>query len=555
MALLSALTLENFRTFRRRTTFDLAPLTILTGPNSSGKSSLLKALLFLRHNARTGRLHAPSFTGGGHKLGSLHRARFRGSESDRVRFGVAFDWGDEDEFEFLRIDGEEAWFYRPLGHVRFDLDYDYSPSEWHDLNYGGLRGYQMPGYTGYRIDDIQGVQLWRYSITAGPPGSKASFFTMEIVRSLGEGDASDGPSITDRDSSDDPGEEIPIMSYYRVELRGDWLFESPEAVRETLGFPEYGEEDAAEAVRLLSSTLVFKLSETPVYEAPLTLDKLVEAATDPSRWADLTSDGVRVSPSAVENPFLVRAVRLFVRPYLTRWTEYLTRKLGEVDHVGVLRTSPQRFYPDEEPGAFTVLLRALSVDPHGERLRYGRGWSEMKRLLQDFGIGRRLVVDSVRDGGYTVMIEAEAGMMDLADIGYGHVQLIPLILYAVFAHDTDGRSFPTLLVEEPEASLHPNLQAKLADLFVAISQPEGSHTVVETHSEYLIRRLQYLVAKGEVEPKRVTVYYLGPNPEAEDYVRRIEIDQHGRLSQDFGSGFVDEATNLMVALYKHGRQN
>ena len=139
--------------------------------------------------------------------------------------------------------------------------------------------------------------------------------------------------------------------------------------------------------------------------------------------------------------------------------------------------------------------------------------------------------------------------------GYGYTQLVPLILHAAYSHDSRAHPFPTLLVEEPEANLHPNLQAKLADLFVHLSRPEGAHTVVETHSEYLVRRLQYLVAKGEVEPERVALYYLGPDPEAKDYVRRIEIDRHGQLSQEFGAGFFDEATNLMVNLYKFGSEN
>ncbi len=42
--------LENFRVFKDYTWFDFAPITLLIGPNSSGKSSLLKALLLLKDN-------------------------------------------------------------------------------------------------------------------------------------------------------------------------------------------------------------------------------------------------------------------------------------------------------------------------------------------------------------------------------------------------------------------------------------------------------------------------------------------------------------------------
>lgn len=48
--------LENFRVFKDYTWFDFAPITILTGPNSSGKSSLNKALLLLKDNFEKGNL-------------------------------------------------------------------------------------------------------------------------------------------------------------------------------------------------------------------------------------------------------------------------------------------------------------------------------------------------------------------------------------------------------------------------------------------------------------------------------------------------------------------
>lgn len=42
--------IKNFRVFKEYQEFRLAPLTILTGPNNSGKSSLNKALLLIQEN-------------------------------------------------------------------------------------------------------------------------------------------------------------------------------------------------------------------------------------------------------------------------------------------------------------------------------------------------------------------------------------------------------------------------------------------------------------------------------------------------------------------------
>ena len=47
-------TINNFRMFNKPQTFELAPITILTGPNNSGKSSLVKSLSLLNNNKING---------------------------------------------------------------------------------------------------------------------------------------------------------------------------------------------------------------------------------------------------------------------------------------------------------------------------------------------------------------------------------------------------------------------------------------------------------------------------------------------------------------------
>jgi predicted ATPase len=118
-----------------------------------------------------------------------------------------------------------------------------------------------------------------------------------------------------------------------------------------------------------------------------------------------------------------------------------------------------------------------------------------------------------------------------------------------------------VLVEEPESNLHPNLQARLADFFVEMMRYR-IQVVVETHSEYLIRRLQYLVARGDCETGEANILYLrseggpsGPSLGETHKVQEITIDEHGQLSRSFGSGFFDQATDLMVNLFKYGQKN
>ncbi|WP_374756318.1 DUF3696 domain-containing protein [Dyadobacter psychrotolerans] len=77
--------------------------------------------------------------------------------------------------------------------------------------------------------------------------------------------------------------------------------------------------------------------------------------------------------------------------------------------------------------------------------------------------------------------------------------------------------------------------------------------IVETHSEYLIRKLQYLTAKKQVKPSDSVIYYFhDPNnvPKGEKQVKKIEILEDGSLSDDFGPGFFDEAANWELELIR-----
>ena len=109
-----------------------------------------------------------------------------------------------------------------------------------------------------------------------------------------------------------------------------------------------------------------------------------------------------------------------------------------------------------------------------------------------------------------------------------------------------------LCIEEPETNLHPALQSKLADMFVDANKQFKIQFVLETHSEYLIRKLQYLTVKGEITPSFATIYYFyHPDkiPPFEKQVKRIYIQEDGSLSDDFGSGFFDEADKIAISIW------
>ena len=121
----------------------------------------------------------------------------------------------------------------------------------------------------------------------------------------------------------------------------------------------------------------------------------------------------------------------------------------------------------------------------------------------------------------------------------------------------DGKSKHTIIIEEPELSLHPNYQSLLADVIEYAYSFFGVKFIIETHSEYLIRKLQLLRAKGYFEQNSVLIYNMNrPNStNPNSLIKKIRINADGSLTQDFGSGFVDEATKTIFELWKVHSKN
>lgn len=90
----------------------------------------------------------------------------------------------------------------------------------------------------------------------------------------------------------------------------------------------------------------------------------------------------------------------------------------------------------------------------------------------------------------------------LRDLGFGVSQVLPILVKGLTIKKDD-----LLVVEQPEAQLHPNPQAVLADFFCSMVICTRN-VIVETHSVELFHRLRLRAAMDEELAEKIGVYFL-----------------------------------------------
>lgn len=221
--------------------------------------------------------------------------------------------------------------------------------------------------------------------------------------------------------------------------------------------------------------------------------------------------------------------------------------------IPAVRAQQKRHYLDND--SFGKLLTDFNL----KKKKFSLQEMEfLNKWLSEFNIGTHF--ETKRYGGSTsALIQKDEGLINLSDLGYGITELVPIILSIVLANHN---KIEVILIEEPECNLHPNFQSKIADLIVDASKEFGIQFIVETHSEYLIRRTQLLVQEHSVlYHQKIKLYYFTnqnsnismdkkkQNPD-QDRIYEIKYSKQGLFDKKFMDGFLNESALLNYKLQK-----
>ena len=130
------------------------------------------------------------------------------------------------------------------------------------------------------------------------------------------------------------------------------------------------------------------------------------------------------------------------------------------------------------------------------------------------------------------------------NVGFGITYTLP-VLTAILS----SKPGSLLLLENPEAHLHPRGQVHIGEL-LALAAANGVQVIVETHSDHVLNGLRVAVHGGKIAPVDVHLHYFGRYDKdglAVHEVVQPRIDRNGRIDR-WPDGFFDEMDRSLMTL-------
>lgn len=123
-------------------------------------------------------------------------------------------------------------------------------------------------------------------------------------------------------------------------------------------------------------------------------------------------------------------------------------------------------------------------------------------------------------------------MFKPTNVGFGYSYALPILIAGLTA-----RKDSILIVENPEAHLHPSAQSMITK-FLGLVANSGVQVFIETHSEHILNALRVMVVQRSINAQDINVMYF--DNKLDSYFETIPIEDNGKMDH-WPANFFDQA--------------
>ena len=510
--MLKSISLENYKCFKKKTDIDIAPLTVLCGVNSSGKSSILKSLLMLKQTAE-GRLSEPLLLLSGDLVdcGTFDSVINSKSENDKQTFFIRnkfeinnhklFSTGTfikrQDAKEFNELEKIYACITQTI--VRFIFNTEIEVEKYIDSE-----NEFSPYLSNNRIKS--------YKIMINVEGENGL---------IQECNGKITFNFVDDINSNNEIKEPHRLSWSKV----PYLYKKNKQLHnqndQNLKFGNFDHYKCSCTFNGLAISNVFAYDMKPYVK------NVIPNILSITRIISNQYNGINYIAPLRNNP---------------ERTYFINRNVDSVgingENAPILLAKYKRKHITTD--MFCPWTNQFELDSNG----YVTAKFEqiVQQWLDYFELGT-LNISGDKNGTVSLKLNEQ----NIVDVGFGASQILPIIIQGIFMDKEQ-----TLLIEQPEIHLHPKMELQMADFLIAIAET-GRNIIIETHSDHIKNRLLRRIVEDDSRSLQKNIKMFFITQEIQGMAKSIPIvinDEYG--TKEIPAGFFDQAANEQLELMKAG---